>query len=282
MRTHSQRCRDGGDLQPFLRWAGGKRKLAPTILTALGPAARLIEPFVGAGAVFAAAAHSAFVLGDRNADLINVYTELKLRPEAFIATCSELFKLPRSRESYLTQRQAFNEGSGLLRAARFLYLNRHGFNGLCRYSNAGNFNVPYGGDGPSKTLDADLLLSWSRKLARAQLIYGDFAAAMNLAQAGDVVYCDPPYLPSRDKSCFTAYAPGGFALSDQVRLAVMAKRLAQTGVLVAVSNHDSGFARELYAGADLYELDVGRRVSAKPESRGLVKEVLAVYRPEHQ
>ena len=132
--------------KPFLKWPGGKRRLAVRILSLLPVEGRLIEPFVGAGSVFLASGHTHLVLNDRNADLMAAYAALQSDPAAFIAEARALFSGEYlSREAYLCLREEFNGlPAGFRRAVLFVYLNRHGFNGLCRYSQSGRYNVPWG------------------------------------------------------------------------------------------------------------------------------------------
>ncbi|NPT47164.1 Dam family site-specific DNA-(adenine-N6)-methyltransferase [Paraburkholderia sp. 1N] len=132
--------------KPPLKWVGSKSRLLAQLLPALPHGNRLVEPFVGGGAVFLGTNFSDYLLGDSNSHLIELYRTVAEQPEQFIEMALPFFSESyRSQERFLEIRSAFNEAKeGLLRAAQFLYLNRFGFNGLCRYNRSGQFNVPYG------------------------------------------------------------------------------------------------------------------------------------------
>ena len=132
--------------RPFLKWAGGKQRLLSQLLPINGTGRRLIEPFVGAGAVFLGAEFDKFVLNDANGNLIALWAAVQERPLALIRAAAEFFQEGnRSVDAYYALRRRFNNSSDRLeRAGLFLYLNRFGFNGLSRYNRDGNFNVPHG------------------------------------------------------------------------------------------------------------------------------------------
>ena len=100
---------------------------------------------------------------------------------------------------------------------------------------------------------------------------------MDQAVAGDVVYCDPPYADQADKRSFTGYGKEGFSWDDQTRLADKARELAERGIRVVISNHDTSSTRELYFGAQLHFLDVRRSIAAQADSRGTAHELVAVF-----
>lgn len=129
--------------KPWLKWTGGKGRLLPQLLPLLPTANRLIEPFVGAGAVFLAANYDAYVLGDGNPDLMAAWVALKERPREFCERASAFFASAyHSKEAYLRVRADFNEAiDSFERAVRLLYLNKFGFNGLYRVSKRGVFNL---------------------------------------------------------------------------------------------------------------------------------------------
>lgn len=165
-----------------------------------------------------------------------------------------------------------------MRAAQFVYLNRFGFNGLCRYNKSGGFNVPYGHPTRLPRFPRYEMLAFRTKARRAMFIHNDFAAVMRAAQRGDVVYCDPPYLNRDNAPSFTGYGPGGFNLTRQLELASLAKDLATNGVPVVISNHDCEMARKLYADAEIFSYSARRSISAAGNIRGEVGELLAVFR----
>jgi DNA adenine methylase len=100
---------------------------------------------------------------------------------------------------------------------------------------------------------------------------------METAIPGDVVYCDPPYVPLSVTANFTGYATEGFGPLEQIALADAANRLAKRGVPVVISNHDTPWVREIYSGARLESFGVQRRISRDSATRGAAQELLAVF-----
>jgi DNA adenine methylase len=122
-------------MKPFLKWAGSKTKVVKH-LRPLFPVGeyRLIEPFVGSGVVFLNTDYQTSLLSDANEDIINIFQSLKDNGENFIRRCKRLFtEENNSQERFYELREDFNDCEETEeRAALFLYLNRHCFNGLCR------------------------------------------------------------------------------------------------------------------------------------------------------
>lgn len=174
-------------------------------------------------------------------------------------------------------RERFNASQEALeRAALFIYLNRHAFNGLCRCNSKGAFNVPFGRYAAPYFPESEMQ-GFVAKSDRIELICGDFQTALALAGDDDVVYCDPPYVPLSETASFTSYAKGGFDLDDQNRLAERAKQVSEQSQGVLISNHDTAFTRELYKEARLETVQVQRNIAAKGSSRQKVDELLAIY-----
>lgn len=267
-------------VKPVLKWTGGKSRIVDEILGHLPRGRRLIEPFVGSGAVFLASSYERYLLGDANRHLIDLYKCIVDRFDELVASASPYFSESfRSKERYLAVRRAFNEAQDPLeRSAQFLYLNRLGFNGLCRYNRSGGFNVPYGNPATMPKFPLERQLSFREKASNASFTCRDFADVMQMARRGDVVYCDPPYLDRTvGMKTFTGYSASGFTYDRQQELATMARVLASRGIPVLISNHDCEDARNLYDGAEIFQFDVRRSVSADATRRGTAAEVLALF-----
>jgi DNA adenine methylase len=269
----------------FLKWAGGKTKLV-SVIRGLVPtdAKRLIEPFVGSGAVAINLDFPATILADGNADLMGVYCELQRGGKRFMAQCERLFTPDaNSADVYYERRAEFNTTTNRRRkAALFVYLNRHGYNGLCRYNSRGGFNVPFGRYKAPGFPGAPMAVFHDR-LARCELQAADFRPIIAAAGPGDFVYCDPPYVPASATANFTAYSKTAFGPIEQADLAKACRDAALRGACAVISNHDNSTTRALYAGADeRHELLVGRRISCRPGGRTAVPELIVVYRPRRQ
>jgi DNA adenine methylase len=155
-------------------------------------------------------------------------------------------------------------------------MNRHGYNGLCRYNLKGQFNVPFGRYKKPYFPRKELLHFW-QKSQRATFVCEDFAQVMKRARRGNVVYCDPPYVPISPTAYFTSYAQTGFSLHDQERLALLACKLSQRSVTVVISNHENEFTRSLYQDAKIVSFPVRRSISCHGSKRGEADELLAIY-----
>lgn len=265
-------------MRPFLKWAGNKYRLMSRIGAVLPEGRRLVEPFVGSGAVFLNTDYPEYRLADANPDLINVYRTLQREGQAFVDDCRQYFTPEyNAPEVYYALRDRFNASKDVkLRSVLFVYFNRHGYNGLCRYNSRGKFNVPFGRYSRPYFPQREML-EFHRKSSQAEFIHSPFEAIMRTVTHGDVVYCDPPYVPLSGTAHFTAYSPAKFGLDEQRSLAREAERLSSHGIPVVISNHHTEFTQRVYRDADVTTFDVRRNISCDSANRNKVTELLAVF-----
>lgn len=263
----------------FLKWAGGKYLLIEDIRRYLPSGDCLIEPFVGAGSVFLNTDYDQYILGDINSDLIDLFNIVKERPNDFIHDARELFFADANiSEVYYLLRNEFNLCTDAhRRAVLFLYLNRHCYNGLCRYNLSGEFNVPFGSY--KKPYFPELEVYWfAEKARRAVFICEHYQKTLSRAVPGSVVYCDPPYVPFSTTANFTAYHTNSFTLTEQHNLAYLASQLArESRIPVMISNRDTALTRKWYGDAVLHNVTARRTISSNIVGRCRVNELLALY-----
>lgn len=268
---------------PFLKWVGSKRWLVDTIRAHLPPAwsvpndvpGRYIEPFVGGGSVFFALRPKRAVLSDANAELIDCYRAIRGHVETLIGRLSELAEAYEICGERLYYRMRERDPATLnlpSRAARTIFLNKRGYNGLYRVNRAGRFNVPHGKPSSKWTpiCDAPTLRACSAALQGVEVYAMDFESMArdgDQPMPGDLWYADPPY-----DGTWTGYTAGGFCEEQQRRLAQRFCELAARGVYVLSSNADTPLIRELYRGFRMVELSGSKgrpnTMSAKTSSRG--------------
>lgn len=266
-------------MKPFLKWAGNKYQIINEIKDRLPVGNCLIEPFLGSGAVFLNTDYDSYLLADINKDLINLYQRLQQEGPRFISYCRQFFSAANNNEqAYYQYRAEFNTtNKSRLKAALFLYLNKHCYNGLCRYNASGGFNVPFGKYKAPYFPEKEMLFFYE-KSQKVQFICADFVTVMEKAKPGAVVYGDPPYVPLTSTANFTSYSSAGFGLQEQHKLAELAKELAQKGIPVLLSNHCTEFTLREYAEAEIKKFPVQRFISCDGNSRGKVEEVLALFK----
>ena len=272
--------------RPFLKWAGGKYRLTDEINRLLPKRKQcLVEPFVGAGAVFLNSYFERYILADINPDLIHLFNIVKQDVEGYIQACKPVFFHPdaNTESYYYTKRQEFNQSTDVFqRAVLFLYLNRFGFNGLCRYNSKNEFNVPFGAY-KTHYFPEEELRFFAAKAQSAVFICADFQQTFQMADEDCVIYCDPPYAPISQDSNFTNYSGNEFSIAHQRDLANLAKdTVKQRNVQVVISNHDTPFTREIYQGAKIRRLKVQRSISQASHKRIKVRELIAIFKVEKQ
>jgi DNA adenine methylase len=228
--------------KPFLRWAGSKRKQLGRLGSFWSPAhARYVEPFAGSACLFFELAPQTAILGDNNSALIELYRVVRDEPKKVFR---RLCRIGRDSDTYYRwRRMKPAQLDRETRAVRFLYLNRNCFNGIFRTNVKGEFNVPMGVRPGEYFSEEDLLLCASL-LQRAKLVAGDFAKTLNLVQAGDFVYLDPPFaLESR--RVFRHYGKRSFQTSDVPRLGEALRTIEVAKADFLVSYADCAEARGL-------------------------------------
>lgn len=266
-------------MKAFLKWAGGKSRIAEDIKKYLVNGKRLVEPFVGSGAIFLTTTFEEYLLCDTNVDLINLYNNLKQSPDELLEKTDEFFSPENNTESKFYEfREEFNalESKDIRKSALFVYLNKHAFNGLCRYNRKGFFNVPYGRY-KSPKCPLEEMQAFSVKAKFVTFKCQDFEKTFKETMKGDVIYCDPPYVPLSVTSSFTSYSKDDFDLGDQSRLAKSAIASQSRGIRCVISNHDLDVTRKMYKRSDIYEISVQRNIASKSSSRKKVKEIIAVF-----
>ena len=259
--------------RPFLKWVGGKTQLLdqfrPLLPEMFG---RYFEPFVGGAALFFALRPARSSLRDVNEELVDCYRAIRDDVDAVIAALGK----HRYEESHYYKVREVDPTSlpRPQRAARTIFLNKTGFNGLYRVNRAGQFNVPFGRHTNPSICDEDNLRSCSLALQGVELEVRDFRRIVRDAVAGDFVYFDPPYAPVSDTADFTAYAAGGFGWADQESLAKVFSDLTAKGVYAMLSNSDTQGVRDLYQGFAIDDVSAARNVNSNIARRGKVAEVV--------
>lgn len=283
--------------QPFLKWAGGKgaligdlvRHAGARVLTERG---RYFEPFAGGAALFwrldAMDRRPGAVLSDANEELVTCYRAIRDNVEDVIVELAykqELYTSlsTKNRAALYYRVRDSRSPDAALSAARMIFLNKTGFNGLYRVNRKGEFNVPHGRTASGKPpviCDAENLRACSKALRGVKLLHQDFRSTVNAPdrhdapQAGDLVYLDPPYEPEPGKASFTAYTAGGASATLQEDVASTFRELAAREVYVVASNSATPRIRELYRGFKQIELARPGGMNSDPAKRGKVKELL--------
>ena len=234
------------------------------------------EPFVGGGAVFFALARERrfkrAVLADANSELILCYLALR---DHLADVVGQLRQYRYEENTYYAVRALDPEKlSTPERAARLIYLNRCGFNGLYRVNGSGQFNVPFGRHRSVLICDVDRLQAASAALQKVDICCQDFETTVSAVAPGDLVYFDPPYVPLSRTSSFTSYAREGFDLADQQRLAATLRRLGSDGVHAVLSNSFCATTQQLYRGLPRIKIAVRRSINSVATARGPVGELL--------
>lgn len=242
-------------LPPPLKWAGGKRWLVPHLLEYWRGHSRrrLVEPFAGGLAVTLGLAPQRALLNDANPHLIAFYRWLQRGLDVGQSGIEFL----NERSVYARNRQLFNElvrngqADSVQAAALFYYLNRTGYNGLCRFNGRGFFNVPFGRYKriPYRRDFSD----YKAAFERYEFTHGDFSTLT--IRGSDFIYADPPYDVE-----FTSYSAGGFTWDDQERLVRWLR--AHPGPVVA-SNQATPRVLRLYRrmGFEVSTVPAPRRIS---------------------
>ena len=259
--------------RPFLKWVGGKGRLLNELEARRPSRFRTYHaPFLGGGAFYFHLVRRGLVnprtavLSDYDTELITTYRVVRDQVAAVIDHLEQHIY----DEGYFYKIRSLDPAAltPVERAARLIYINRVGYNGLIRRNKAGRINTPFGRYDNPLICDHGNLRACSDALKLAHLAAWDFEAVLDSARPGDLVYFDPPYLPLTETANFTSYTAGGFTEQDQARLAGVFRELAGRGVYCIASNHDVPQVHRLYGGFRIEQVRVARPVNSRAGRRG--------------
>ncbi|MEM5809217.1 MAG: DNA adenine methylase [Candidatus Aenigmatarchaeota archaeon] len=265
--------------RPFLKWAGGKTRLL-NILLWFSPQTFEIyhEPFLGGGSLFFGLYRNRkikkAIISDINAELIDTYLAIRDNVNEVIRL---LQSFPYNKEFYYFMREQDPWQLSLPeRAARMIYLNKTGYNGLYRVNRKGKFNVPFGRYKAPKYFDRENLIAVAQSLQDVEILCTSFETVLERAAPGDFVYLDPPYIPLTQTANFTSYHANGFGPSDQERLRDVCVALSERKVYVMLSNSNTKMVRSLY-GLEHFSIEevlANRAINCDKNKRGKISELI--------
>lgn len=295
--------------KPFLKWAGGKTQLLPTIDSFLPESFQkknditYIEPFVGGGAMLFYMLQKypnikKAIINDINPHLIRTYLVVRDNPYALIDILEDLqsaFKAlgehEMQKEFYLNIRSRFNQHllTDVEEAAYMIFLNRTCFNGLYRENSKGEFNVPFGKYVNPTICDEALILADSELLQKVDILHGDFSETGDYVDGYTFFYFDPPYRPLDATSSFNSYVKEAFDDNEQIRLKKFYASLSLQGCHVMLSNSDGRgrndedvFFDKLYSEFVIERVYAKRCINSNASKRGILTELLIRNYINHQ
>lgn len=287
--------------KPFLKWAGGKTQLLPTLDMFLPNDINFqreityIEPFVGGGAMLFFMLQNypnikKAIINDINLRLVKTYRTIKKQPLQLIEKLTSLQEAYRrltlennKKDFYLEIRDKFNTNNltDTVQSAYMIFLNRTCFNGLYRENLKGAFNVPFGKYSNPTICDSELIMADSKLLQKVIILNSDFSGTKKYREGYTLFYFDPPYRPLNATSSFNSYVKELFNDDEQIRLKNFITSLSHEGCYTLLSNSDckscdpnDDFLDILYQDFIIERVYAKRNINANPAKRGKLTELL--------
>lgn len=270
--------------KPIVKWVGGKARLLPTLFPLMPEdKSDYVEPFAGGLAVLFAVSPQVAHVNDNNSELVNLYEVVRDDPNGLVAAL-KAHKAKDSEEHFYEVRALDRDAakfaglSSVERAARFVYLNKTAYNGLWRVNSQGQMNAPYGRYKRPAIVNEEGIRAVHAFFAGRGVSFttGDFADTLPHVKRGTFVYLDPPYDPISKTAAYTGYTASGFGRADQERLRAYCDQLDKRGARFMLSNADTPFINDLYAGYRIEKVVAPRAISCKGDGRKAVSEVVVM------
>jgi DNA adenine methylase len=227
-----------------------------------------IEPFVGGGAAFLSIQPNQLIINDINKELIITYQVIKNQPQELLKLLKE-YERNHSKDFYETlKKQEPSNLTELGTAARFIYLNKTGYNGLYRVNSQGIFNVPFGQKEKIKLFEKSKVLVVSDYLyvTDCQILNQDYQKLLPLIKESDFLFVDPPY-DSENSNGFNSYTANKFTQKNQQELLTFLKKCEKQGAKWLLTNHATQFIKELYQDYWQYTFKAQRFINCQGDKR---------------
>ena len=272
-------------MKPFIKWAGGKTQLLDHILPNIPDFDIYYEPFLGSGSVLLALQPRIAYINDINSNIINCFVHIKNNLSSMInyLYCLDSINTTLKKELYYDIRNSFNEynsreslftilssNESIYQSAKFIYLNKHCFNGLYRENQKGQFNVPYNGSNMN-SYDEENLVSINRYLNNNLIRFysydykGFILDTINVSKRC-FVFIDSPY-DQIDNNTFTQYTKYGFNKEDHIYLSDICKYLNRHNVKFMLTNHNTELINSLYREFNINVVSVRRSINSNGSNR---------------
>jgi DNA adenine methylase len=224
-----------GTVTPFksqlLKWIGNKQRFAHEIVSYFPMEfGKYYEPFLGSAAVLATLAPRSAIGADAFKPLMEIWWALRHDPDRLKRWYTERFEYMKSeaRETaYERVKASYNANPN---GADLLFLCRACYGGVVRFRKAdGYISTPCGVHQPiSPASFSRRVEEWRRRCRFTEFVHADYAAVMDQAKEGDLVYCDPPYVDTQA----ILYGAQEFSHSNLMKVIARCK---SRGVYVALS-----------------------------------------------
>lgn len=182
----------------LLKWIGNKQRFASTIANIFPQEYnRYFEPFVGSGAVLGAMAPHAAVAADVLEPLIGLWQMLQNDPDQLHKHYEDKWHLyaENPKQTYTAVLNSYNDSPNAL---DFAFISRTCYGGVIRFTKSGRMSTPMG---PHKPISPESfrtrMILWRNRVKNTIFTHASFEETMSNAGAGDIVYCDPPYVDSQ-------------------------------------------------------------------------------------
>lgn len=278
-------------VQPFLKWAGGKRQLIPQMEKYLKNIkyTKYYEPFVGGGSILFYLQPTKAIVNDYNKDLIECYKCIKNNYDELIKELEKYENMNNEEDFYkireYDRKEEYKKWTSIEKSARLIYLNRTCYNGLFRLNSSGQFNTPFGKYKNPNICNKPVLKALHDYFINNDIEFfqEDFEVCCKDVPKGSLIYFDPPYDQFEEQVNFVGYTENGFSKDDQKRLKRLCDNLINKGCTVVISNSATPFIKELYNDKNLYTvhtLMAKRNINSKAQKRGEIEEVLIIGKRE--
>jgi len=270
--------------KPFVKWAGGKYKLADKLIPFFpsefdDKKNTYYEPMVGSGGFFFKFNPRNAYLSDINKKLVITYNVIKNDITGLIDQL-KIHEELHDKDYFYKSRIKFNEliksyKNELEISSLFIYLNKTCFNGLYRENSKGEFNVPLGSYNNPLICDEKTLFMLNNVLKNVQINCHGYKESLEKITKGDFIYLDPPYIPLK-KDSFTKYSKKDWKEEQSRELNQYCKSLDEKGAFFMLSNSDTNLTRDIFndKNRNFYPIEAPRFISAKGNSREKANEVI--------
>jgi DNA adenine methylase len=215
----------------LLKWIGNKQRMAEKIISFFPPNfGTYFEPFLGSGAVLGTLAPANAIGSDCFGPLIEIWKTLHDSPEVlkewYEARWDDMMNGDK-RVSFENIKKSYNLRPN---GADLLFLCRSCYGGVVRFRQKdGHISTPCGIHTPiSPESFAERVDVWHERIAGTRFLNAGYGEVLEMANAGDLVYCDPPYSHSQT----ILYGAQSFSLQHLLEVISKCKK---RGVFVALS-----------------------------------------------